>query len=432
MFEGSSAQKAGLKIGDKILSVDGNQTKGLSSEEARRLLQGADGTSFNVEIQRPGEKKSTSFTVERNQLNITNVPYNGFVADGIGYVILTTFTQNASQNIAKAIKELRKEEPNLKGLVFDLRNNGGGLLMEAINVSNLFIPKGEEVVTTRGKIKERTRTYKTLGDPAEQEIPLAILTNKSSASASEIVAGVIQDYDRGIIIGQRSYGKGLVQVTKDIGYNSKLKITTSKYYIPSGRCIQSVEYDDGEPKDVADSLRSTFKTRNGRPVLDGGGITPDLKMEDPEKAGLIKQLKDQDVIFKFATNWVIENGPIQDIANFNYDNFEAVKQFVQATGFNFKSAERVKLEELMKELGEGDYDQTVIDNVSNALNSIVSKDKNALDSNKQSILDNIEEEIVKRFSVGKDKILFNLKNDQEVLKAVELLNNPTQYQALLN
>ncbi len=431
IYDVSPAKTAGLKVGDQIISVDGNATEGMSKEEVRKLMQGADGTSFNVIVKRIGERKELPFTVQRSQVNVTNVPYSGFVADSIGYVILTTFTQNASKNIVKAIKELRTENPDLKGLVFDLRNNGGGLLMEAINVSNLFIPKGEEVVTTKGKVKERSRTYKTLSNPLDLDIPLTILTNKSSASASEIVAGVLQDYDRGVIIGQRSYGKGLVQITKDIGYNSKLKITTSKYYIPSGRCIQSVEYADGEPKDIPDSIRTSFKTRNGRPVLDGGGITPDVSLKHAEISEILKQIKSENLIFKFINQWTLNNPTISTYEDFGFNEYDKFLAFLNAQGFEYKSTAQSKQESLLAHLQENDYGTDLIDEVTALHQKIKSSDDKALEANKIEIINDIEMEIVKRYYEEKEKILFTLKNDVEVQKAIQIITNSSEYDKLL-
>lgn len=432
IYDVSPAKTAGLKVGDQIISIDGNDTEGMSTEEVRKLMQGADGTSFNVMVKRLGEQKDLPFTVQRSQVKVTNVPYSGFVSDDIGYVILTTFTQNASKNIGKAIKELKDENPNLKGLVFDLRNNGGGLLMEAINVSNLFIPKGEEVVTTKGKVKERSRTYKTLGNPLDLDIPLTVLTNKSSASASEIVAGVLQDYDRGVIIGQRSYGKGLVQITKDIGYNSKLKITTSKYYIPSGRCIQSVEYADGEPKDIPDSTRTSFKTRNGRPVLDGGGITPDLGMNHPEMPEILKQIKNENLIFKYINQWTLDNPTISEHQDFTFNDYDKFLAFLIKQGFEYKSVAQTKQESLLTHLQEKEYGDELINEVTALFQKIKESDDKAVEISKAEIIKDIEMEIVKRYYEEKEKILFTLKNDVEVQKAIQVISNSSEYQKLLN
>ena len=430
MAEGSPADNAGLKIGDQIISVDGQDVIGMSNNDVQKFLQGAEGTSFNISILRPGEKEK-SYVVQRGQSSSKNVPYSGFVHDDIGYLILTTFTQNAGQNLKKAINALRADNPDMKGIVFDLRNNGGGLLLEAINVSNLFIPKGLEVVTTRGKVKERSRTYKTPGNALDVDIPLAILTNKSSASASEIVAGVIQDYDRGLIIGQRSYGKGLVQVTKDIGYNSTLKVTTSKYYIPSGRCIQSIEYSGGEPKDVPDSLRTSFSTKKGRPVLDGGGITPDIRMDEPIHSEIVRQLRESNILFKFINEWTLRNPDIPGYQEFRFTDFDDFVNFVQKSDFEYKSNAQQDNINLLESIREDQYSESLISKTESLLQDLISADNQALINQKEEIISLLEKDIVKRYYPEKDKILFDLQNDPEIQIAIDVLSDTNKYYSLL-
>jgi carboxyl-terminal processing protease len=253
--------------------------------------------------------------------------------DEIGYLTLTTFTEDAGKNVANAVRELKKN-PGLKGIVFDLRGNGGGLLIEAVNISNVFIPKNELVSAIRGKVKDRDKNFTTLNAPVDLDIPLAVLIDDGSASASEIVSGVLQDLDRAVLIGQKSYGKGLVQNTRDVGFNSRVKMTIAKYYIPSGRCIQAVSYEDGEPIEIPDSLKAQFKTRNGRMVYDGGGIYPDVKVKGPAKAAGITILLRKNLIFDYATQYFYKNPSIADAKSFSltdadYENFV---QFVKASG----------------------------------------------------------------------------------------------------
>ncbi len=270
ILEDSPAHKAGLKVGDAVLSVSGQNAKGRSSEDVMAFLRGVQGTKVDLVVRRPGETKDVRVTLERGEILTQNVPHSGIVADGIGYIYLTTFTQDAGENVANALKDLKSKHPDLKGVIFDLRDNGGGLLHEAVNVCNVFVPRGELISSTKGKVPEWDRSYKTSHTPVDENIPVVVLINKMSASASEIVSGSLQDLDRAVLLGQRSYGKGLVQNTKDVGYNAKIKLTTAKYYIPSGRCIQSARYKNGQPVDIPDSERAVFKTRNGRRVLDGG------------------------------------------------------------------------------------------------------------------------------------------------------------------
>ncbi|MCI5083427.1 MAG: S41 family peptidase, partial [Saprospiraceae bacterium] len=301
LYKDQPADKAGLRPGDQIMEIDGNDTKGKTGDAINALLRGFPGTTVNLKVRRPGVEAPIQLTLTRGEVEVPNVPYYGMVSNDIGYISLTTFTRNAGRNVADALKALKKDNPALKGVIFDLRDNGGGLLNEAVNISNIFIPKGQVVVKTKGKVKDWDMSFRTTSTPVDTEIPLVVLINNRSASASEIVSGVMQDYDRGVLLGQRSYGKGLVQNTKDIGYNAKLKLTTAKYYIPSERCIQSVEYEDGEPVDIPDERRSKFKTQNGRTVLDGGGVKPDVTVKKPSDAGVIKSLIDQNLIFDFVT-----------------------------------------------------------------------------------------------------------------------------------
>lgn len=259
LYEDHAADNAGLRPGDKLVAIDGKDAKGKDPEALNNILRGFPGTEVVLTIRRPGTPEDFEVTLVRGEVQVPNVPYHGMVSDNIGYIALTTFTRQAGINVSKALNELKTENPNLKGVIFDLRDNGGGLLSEAVNVSNVFIPRNELVVTTKGKVKDWDRSFNTTGEATDTEISLTVLINKRSASASEIVSGVVQDYDRGVLMGQRSYGKGLVQHTRDIGYNSKLKLTTAKYYIPSGRCIQSVEYENGEPVDIPDEKRTQFK-----------------------------------------------------------------------------------------------------------------------------------------------------------------------------
>jgi carboxyl-terminal processing protease len=277
-----------------------------------------------------------------------NVPYSGIVEDGIGYISLTTFTRDAGRNVANALRDLKTADPNLKGVILDLRGNGGGLLREAINVCNVFIPSGETVVTTRSKVVESDQEFKTRNEVVDQTIPLTVLIDANSASASEIVSGVMQDLDRGVVIGQLSYGKGLVQNTFDIGYNAKIKLTTSKYYIPSGRCIQSVEYKNGERVHIPDDKRAKFKTRAGRTVLDGGGVQPDISMPDEKRPLIVQKLIDQDIIFKYVTQYCMGRDSISSLETYRYTDFGSFLKFLESNHFIFET----QTDEMIKSLRE--------------------------------------------------------------------------------
>lgn len=428
-YEGSPVLEVGLKAGDMIIGIEGQSTLGKSREEVTSFYRGVPGTKVRLKIQTPkGEIKDVD--VERSEVSTPNVPYSGFVSEDIGYIALSVFTADASKNIKKALKDLKEENSNIKGLILDLRDNGGGLLREAINISNIFIPKDKEVVSVKSKVRERDETYRTMTTPDDTEIPLVILINKNSASASEIVSGVIQDYDRGVLMGQRSYGKGLVQNTREVGYNSRIKLTTSKYYIPSGRCIQSVMYEDGEPVDIPDDKRSKFKTSNGRIVLDGGGISPDVKLDLPQSSELLSALKKDYMIFKF-TNAYIENVDTSMANNeFVFDEFNTFISFLEDQKFSYETEAEELLNELRSQiravdLSKLDQQLKIIDQSLNQMKMT------AYEANKSAIIDAIEIEIATRLAYQRGKAFQRLKNDAEIDEAVKLLNDPARYQSIL-
>ena len=430
-YEESPATKAGLIVGDQIISVNGRSTKGKSVDEVGQMVRGASGTDIQFLIQRPGTDKELEYILTRDQIVVPNVPYSAMVSDGVGYISLTTFTQNAGSNVRKAFRALKDENPDLKGIVLDLRFNGGGLLSEAVNVSNVFIPKGELVATTKGKVIDRDQSFRTRLQPVDLEIPVVVLVNKRSASASEIVSGVLQDYDRAVIMGQRTYGKGLVQRTWDVGYNSKVKITTSKYYIPSGRCIQSVEYSDGEPKDLPDEKRAKFKTRNGRTVLDGGGVTPDVLIEKPEPVPFIANLTSQNMIFKYCNEYYLKNNQIDSIGEFNFDDIKNFNQFLEGNDFTFTSKSEKRIEEIKEGAKKEQLLEGIEDELNQVLKTIQKEKEDDLTEFQEEVIDMLEEEIVGRYFFKKGKIQQSLLNDNELQQAIELINNPQEYQAIL-
>lgn len=431
-YDNCPAQKAGLKAGDVVLEIDGKSTKGKSTDDVSAILKGFPGTEVILTIDRPGEKEPLKITLVRDEVVVPNVPYSGMINEDIAYVSLSTFTRNAGKNVGDAFKKLKEENPNLKGIVFDLRGNGGGLLTEAVNVSNVFIPKGEMVVTTKGKVADWDRSFKTLNAPIDEEIPLVVLIDKGSASASEIVSGVIQDLDRGVLIGQRSYGKGLVQNTRDVGYNSKVKMTTAKYYVPSGRCIQGVNYENGEPIGIPDSLRTNFKTRSGRVVQDGGGVKPDIFVDHPANYGIIVDLWRKNFIFNYVTKYCLENEGDLEIANFEFTKFDEFMQFLTDEGFEFESESEKLLEKLKKEAEKEKMISAIQTDIKMIENKIESEKKNELLKHKEAIADIIEKEIVGRYFYQKGKIQVGLKNDKEIKEAVAVINDSKHYKELLN
>ena len=426
----SPAAKAGLKVGDRLIAVDGQSAVGKTVDEVSAILKGYPGTGVELTIERPGTKAPIKTMLIRDEVSIENVPYNGMVADNIGYVALTTFTRQAGKNVGEAVQKMKEEHPDLKGVVFDLRDNGGGLLTEAVNVSNIFIPKGELVVSTRGKVKDWDRSFKTLNAPVDQEIPLVVLINNNSASASEIVSGVIQDYDRGVLLGQRSYGKGLVQNTRDVGYNSKIKLTTAKYYIPSGRCIQSVEYENGEPVDIADEKRAKFQTANGRTVLDGGGVKPDVVVDKDKGSEILETLQDDYIVFDFVTQWALKNETIPSVDEFRFTDWADFISYLKKRDFKYDTESERLLEKLRQESRESAY-LTAAD-VDALEAKIEAAKKQDLETNREVIIDLIEKEIASRYYDERGKVRMGLRNDPEVKLAVELLNDKQRYSEILD
>ena len=429
IYENSPAHKAGMKVGDAILAVDGQSAKSKNERQVLDFLRGFPGTKTDLQIRRPGENKDLKITLERGEVDVPNVPHYGLVAENIGYVNLTTYTQNAAANVANAIEKMKTQNPNLKGVILDLRGNGGGLLNEAVNLVNVFVPRGEFVVSTKGKVPEWDNSFRTLNNPVDENIPVVVLLDKGSASASEVTSGALQDLDRAVLLGQRTYGKGLVQNMKEIGYNSRIKLTTAKYYIPSGRCIQAVRYKNGEPVDIPESERAQFKTRNGRPVLDGGGVKPDVLLPHDTATGVVKALLDQHIIFDYATQYALKHKTIDSVEVFSFTDWDDFSRFVQSKNFDYESATEKKINEL-KMLASSENFPVGAD-IQAIENKIKAEKKGELTKSKARILHEIEQEIVGRYYFQRGKVRKNLKNDPEVDEAVKLLNDPARYNAIL-
>ena len=434
VFDSSPAQKAGLKPGDKILAVDGKSALNRSVEEVGDILKGAAGTDVELTINRPqlnGSDKNMKIKVVRDEVTEQNVPYYGMLNDQVGYVVLTTFTRDAGENVKKAFVELKEKNPNIKGVIFDLRDNGGGLLNEAVNICNIWIPKGEMVVTTKGKVVDWDRSFKTLNPSVDEQMPIVVLVDKGTASASEIVSGTLQDYDRAVVMGQRSYGKGLVQNMRDIGYNSKLKLTTAKYYVPSGRCIQAVSYDKGKPVEVADSVRAVFKTRAGRTVLDGGGIKPDVLLNKSGDFGLMKTLKEKFLLFDYVTMFTLKNEKIEEPEKFRFTQFDDFVEFLNKKNFQYDSESEKLLKKLKEEAVKDKYSATIEGELKAIETKIKSDKKNDLLKHKDEIIDEIEREIIARYYYEKGKIKIALRNDIEIQEAIKVLQDAPRYKSLL-
>ena len=425
---GSPAVEAGLKAGDVLLAVDGNDVAGKDIEQVNEFLKGFPGTEVDLELDRPGAGKQT-LTVTRNEVTLPNVPYSGVIRDGIAYVALTTFTKDAGANVERALLDVKEANPGLKGVILDLRSNGGGLLTEAVNVTNVFVPKGEPVVTTKGKVKEWNRTFKTMKQPSFPELPMAVLINGRSASASEIVSGALQDFDRGVLVGQRSFGKGLVQSQKDIGYNSMLKVTIAKYYIPSGRCIQGVEYEDGKPVDIPDELRTKFRTANGRTVLDGGGVKPDIVVDQDESSNILEVLTENYIVFDYATQYAIAHEGIGAVDEFQFTDWDAFVAFVESRDFDYDTPAEEKVRELAEQAETDHYLEPA--DIAALKTKIQAAKRAELNRHREPITDLIEKEIASRYYLQEGRIRIGLRNDPEVVEAVNVLLDGGRYRGLL-
>ncbi len=430
-YENSPATAAGLRAGDVVLEIDGRSTEGKSVSDIMDIMQGFPGTEVGLTIQRPGEQNEKVITLVRGEVETENVPFYGMISDDIGYIALTTFTQEAGENVRKALQKLSDDEENLKGVVLDLRGNGGGLLMEAVNVSNVFIGQNKLVVSTRGKLKEKDRSFSTMKPAENEDIPLVVLINKRSASASEIVSGVMQDYDRGVLLGQRSFGKGLVQNTREVGYNSRLKLTTSKYYIPSGRCIQSVRYDDGEPVDIPEEERAVFNTKNGRPVFDGGGVKPDIILPAPTDLEIINYLTTENIFFDYATQYALKYDSIPPPEDFNFNAFDDFIAYLDAQNFDFETDSEKKLTILEESMEKDGIKHSLQSDLDKLRQKVREEKKQEVLNRKTLIEDILEKEIVGRYYFEKGRIKTGLKNDAEIKEAINLLNDKEKYTQIL-
>jgi len=431
LYENGPALKAGLKVGDEVTAVNGKSADGKSYDDVLQVIRGIPGTDVSLTIHRPVNNKTIDVTLTRSRIEVPNVPYSGFIADDIGYIALTTFTRNAGKNIAGELRSMRKNNPNLKGLVLDLRNNGGGLLAEAIDIVGIFLPKGSPAVSTKGKVIERDQFYNTRRTPVDTELPLVVLTNKNSASASEIVSGTIQDYDRGIIMGQRTFGKGLVQNHREVGYNSRIKLTTSKYYIPSGRCIQSREYENGEPKFIADNERAVFYTMNKRPVLDGGGVAPDVALDAPVDPPFIKALKKNHLLFKYLNEYV-ENHALPDtITDLQFSAYDDFLAFLDKSKFEYVTATEKKFAELKKISEQEGYLEGFSTDITAIEQKIATEKEDDRQQYKLEVIDLLEEDLAQRLFYHEGETRQRLKDDLEINEAISLLNDSQRYRDLL-
>lgn len=435
-YENFPADKAGLRAGDKILQVDGKSAEGKSTSEISSFLKGEPNTELKLTIERIGESKSQEVTVIREEIKIKDVPYYGLTEPTTGYIKLNGFTETASAEVKAALVDL-KEKHQIKNVVLDLRGNGGGLLREAVSIVGLFVPVGTKVVETKGKLEDWNHTYFTTAPPVDTAINLVVLVNGGSASASEIVSGTIQDLDRGIIIGTNTFGKGLVQQTRDLKYNSKMKLTVAKYYIPSGRCIQRLDYshkdEDGRAIEVPDSLRKEFKTKSGRVVLDGAGIEPEVKVIGPKASPILISLIQKQLIFDYATLYRNKNDSISPAKDFiisdeDYDDF---KNFLSDKDYDYSTETEKLLNKLEKAVKKEKYADNIQKDLEELEKSIFMNKAKDLDIFKDQISRFLSGEIVTRYYYQTGRIEQAMNLDEDMLEAKRILANQNEYNTIL-
>jgi carboxyl-terminal processing protease len=436
-YENSPAMKAGLKAGDVISQINDVTVKGKSSDEISKMMKGQSGTPVKLLIERPGETKPLEFTIVRDDIKVKDVPYYGMLNSQVGYIKLTGFTTTASKEVKDAFLKL-KNENNCKALILDLRDNPGGLLNEAVNIVNLFVEKGVDVAVTKGRAKEWTQPFKTVNNPIDLTMPLAVIVNRNSASASEIVSGSLQDLDRAVIIGQRTYGKGLVQQTKPLTYNAQVKVTVAKYYIPSGRCIQALDYthrnEDGSVDHVPDSLITAFKTRNGRIVYDGAGILPDIQTEPQILSEITYVLVTKNYIFDYATNYVIKNKKLNaDARSFRMtdDDYNDFVTFLQGKDINYKTASEEDMEALKKSAETDKYFADIEPEYKQLQKKLMDRKKDDLLKFKPEIKRMIEDEIVSRFYYLSGRIESSMSYDNDAQLAIGTLASTDKTMSIL-
>lgn len=435
-YEGMPAATSGLKAGDVLMAIDGKDLAGKNNQEVSEMLRGQVGTGFKLTVQRPGTEKPLDFDIVRRSIQLPIIPYYTVLDNQIGYINLSTFSGNPSKEFKQAFLDLKKK--GITSLVIDLRNNGGGLLDEAIEIANFFLPRGKVLVTTKGKIKQASNTYKTLREPLDLDIPLAVLVNSSTASSSEILAGSLQDLDRAVIVGNRTFGKGLVQTTRMLPYGGTMKLTTSKYYIPSGRCVQAIDYkhrnEDGSVGRIPDSLTTVFHTAAGREVRDGGGVTPDIEVKQDKLPNILFYLVNDNLIFNYATQYCLKHATIAEpekfvITDADYADF---KEMVKKADFKYDQ----QTEKILKSLKEMAEFEGYLTDASKEFDALEKKLTHNLDRDldyfSKDIKNMIALEIVKRYYYQRGAIIEQLKDDDDLKKAVEILTSPEEYRKMLS
>lgn len=435
-YEGFAAYKAGLRAGDEIIEVNGVNVSSKKTEDITNMLKGQAGTPIKLKVIHLGQTTPVDVSLMREEIKIKAVPYYSMLDSEVGYIKLTSFTDNCSGEVKEALLKLK--EKNCKSLMLDLRGNPGGLLQEAVNIVNLFVEKGNEVVFTKGKVKDWDKHYLAVNNPIDTQLPLVVLVDNNSASASEIVAGALQDLDRAVIIGQRSFGKGLVQQTRDLTYNTKLKVTVAKYYIPSGRCIQALDYThkdaEGRVDKVPDSLITAFKTKNGRIIYDGAGVLPDYKTEDIKYSHILATLLNKNHVFNYVNTYLLKHPQLQvktndyQFSDADYNDFVA---YLKDKDYNYKTQSDFALEDLKEDATNEKYYESIKAEYEALLNKMSTNKKDDLMRFKPEIKQFIEEEIISRFAFQKGRIESNLRYDKDVIEAKKLLGDGGKMKTIL-
>jgi carboxyl-terminal processing protease len=426
VYEKNPAQLSGILAGDKLLRIDKQPVAKKSIEEVSNTLKGPKGSSVLLEYERDGIIMSKN--VVRDEIKIPDIPYAGMLNQNTGYISLSSFTQTAAEEVRKNILDLQAK--GMKQLIFDLRGNGGGLLMEAVKIVGFFVPKGQLVVSTKARAQNENNQFTTQEEPIAKTLPLVVLIDENSASASEIVAGALQDLDRAIVVGKTSYGKGLVQRTFDLKYGSKIKLTIAKYYTPSGRCVQRLEYygDDrnGAPKEIPDSLLQKFKTSNGRTVIDGRGIEPDVSMNDSSLTSFGNFLLKNHLIFNFATKFALTHESIEKPNNFQLTENEIndFKAFMLQHNRKYQSNETKALEKIRKEIETGNKQSPILTSYESLMQKLVERDAMSFENHRTEVHKLLEREIIGRYYFQKGQIEYSLKHDPVLIKSLEILENP--------
>lgn len=435
-YEGMPAQKAGLKAGDAIISIDGIDVRGMSTDSVSDRLRGEAGTTLTIEYERPGKKGTSKVKLQRENIALPAIPYYGLHKDNIGFIQLNSFTDGCAKEMRHAIIDLKKQGAG--AFIIDLRSNGGGLLNEAVEIVNLFIPKDKTIVTTKGKIKQSNEVYKTQKTALDTTSPIAILVDGQTASASEIVAGALQDLDRAVIIGSRTFGKGLVQSTRDIVGGGYLKLTTAKYYIPSGRCVQALDYshviDKGTTSRIPDSLTTVFHTEAGREVRDGGGIRPDIEPKPQELSTLLYYLMQDMAIFDFATEYTIKNDTIAPAETFDIsdEDYDAFKKLLKSRNFNYDLVSVKFLNDLKKAIEFEGFNEIAKEEIASLEKKLQANLDHSLTHFEKEIRKIIADEIVHRFHGQKGRIIYNLRDDTDLNEAYKILGNEKKYKEILS